>query len=218
MIASNMISGDWQQHLLRRIAQPLPGWDAQRRMAPRPGEERSRLPTDTSGVKLSAVLALLAPDATGQPTVLITLRSEGLNSHKGQLSFPGGRIESGEAPATTALRETEEEVGIARTSVQLLGPMSSLYIPPSRSVVHAHVGIATNQLALRLQPTEVAEAFWLPLDTLIDESKLKSTTRELLGHPVEVPYWDVHPATPLWGATAMMLAELLALFESAETS
>ena len=59
MITSNMISGDWQQHLLRRIAQPLPGWDAQRRMAPRPGEERSRLPTDTSGVKLSAVLALL---------------------------------------------------------------------------------------------------------------------------------------------------------------
>jgi 8-oxo-dGTP pyrophosphatase MutT (NUDIX family) len=216
MITSNMISGDWQQHLLRRIAEPLPGWDAQRRMAPRPGEERSRLPTETTGVKLSAVLALLAPDASGQPTVLLTLRSEGLNSHKGQLSFPGGRIESGEAPAATALRETEEEVGIARTSVQLLGPMSSLYIPPSRSVVHAHVGIATNQLALRLQPTEVAEAFWLPLATLIDESKLKSTTRELLGHPVEVPYWDVHPATPLWGATAMMLAELLALFESVE--
>ncbi len=204
----------WSAALRRRLSAPPPGWAAQRRMAPRPGEDRSRVPTDLTGVKQSAVLALLAPDASGDPAVLLTLRSEGLNTHKGQLSFPGGRIEAGEGTPEAALRETREEVGLDPSAITLIGALSPLYIPPSQSLVHPMVGLAAGLLPLVPEPGEVQEAFWLPLAELRDAAKLKSTMRELLGHPVEVPYWDVHP-TPLWGATAIMLAELLAALDEA---
>ena len=198
--------------LAERLAQPLPGWAAQRRMAPRPGEDRSRVPTDPGAAKQSAVLALLAPDAAGHPTVLITLRSEGLNTHKGQLSLPGGRIEPAESVTEAALRETHEEVGLPPEAIAVVGALSPLYIPPSRSVVHPVVGLLEQALPLRPAPSEVQEAFWLPLPRLADPATYRTTTRELLGQPVEVPYWDVHP-TPLWGATAIVLAELLEVLE-----
>ncbi len=203
---------DWSERLRLRLAQPLPGWSAQRRMAPRPGEERSRIPSDINGLKQSAVLALLAPTAEGAASVLITLRSEGLNTHKGQLSFPGGRIEPNEHVTDAALRETHEEVGVPPQAVRILGALSPLYIPPSRSLVHPVVGVLDQPHTLIPSPHEVQEAFWLPLAALAEPTNYRTTLRELLGQPVEVPYWQVHP-TPLWGATAIILAELLELLE-----
>jgi 8-oxo-dGTP pyrophosphatase MutT (NUDIX family) len=157
------------------------------------------------------VLALIHADGT-VPAVLLTLRSSRLAVHRGQISFPGGRMENGESPEDAALRETSEEVGIA-VPISLLGRLSPLYVPPSNSHIIPIVGAIRDVPPLTLQTNEVEEAFAVRFDELLQPGRLKSERRMRGNVMVEAPFWDVHPTAQLWGATAMMMSELLALFE-----
>lgn len=198
------------EFLQERLQRPLPGFAAHSRMLPR------RFPTDVlpsapPDARRSAVLALIHADGDA-PAVLLTLRSSRLAVHRGQISFPGGRIENGETPEEAAIRETAEEVGIT-APVALLGRLSALYVPPSNSYIIPIVGAMRDVPPVTLQAAEVEEAFAVRFEELLQPDKLKTNLRPRGDAIVEAPYWDVHTTAQLWGATAMMMSELLALFE-----
>jgi 8-oxo-dGTP pyrophosphatase MutT (NUDIX family) len=140
--------------------------------------------------------------------VLLTRRPEEMNSHAGQISFPGGRREDGETLATTALRETEEEVGLPPAGVDLLGELATLYIPPSDFEVHPYVGYHPGPATFRRNPAEVAEILEVPLTHLLEPATRREEEWNLHGWRVTVPFFQVGPHK-VWGATAMMLSEFL---------
>ena len=139
-------------------------------------------------------------------TVLLTQRSAKLRNHAGQVSFPGGSMESVDADITeTALRETHEEVGIKPQQVDVVG-----YLPPMLTVtgfaVTPIVGLVTPGFTLRLDQSEVALAFEVPLSFFMDENNQESSERDIRG--VTVPIVEFHYADQLiWGATANILVE-----------
>ena len=203
--------------LRHRLASPLPGWDAQRRMAPYPGEIRSLAMPAPELIRKAAVLIPLVEQTDQAPLVVLTVRSAKLNHHGGQISFPGGRMDGNETVVDTALREAQEEVGLPSHEVQVLGQLTELYVPPSRSHITPVVGLLKALPPMTLQPTEVDEAFTVPLNHLADPAVRRDIEREIFdGSRVSVPTWHIHPTTPLWGATAMILAELLHLWAEYE--
>lgn len=142
-------------------------------------------------------------------TVLLTQRTAHLRDHAGQISFPGGRVEEEDAsPVHTALRETEEEIGLAREHVEILG-----FLPEYRTGtgfrVTPVVGVVRPPFDLVLDPFEVAEAFEVPLDFLLDPANHKEHSlhyRGALRHYFAMPYDDYF----IWGATAGMIRSLTA--------
>jgi 8-oxo-dGTP pyrophosphatase MutT (NUDIX family) len=211
MTASNFI-----EFLTQRLLKPLPGYDGQRRMAPFV-KAIYEPPSDINTYKQSAVLALLvnaenALEAAHNLELLFTVRSSELKNHSGQISFPGGRSEANETIRETALRETCEEVGISRSQITILGDLTSMYVPVSKSMIYPVLGVHTGKLTTRINAGEVEEIFTVPLYQLLDPANMDKKPWTVLGREVEVPFWNVH-STPLWGATAMMVAEIITLFE-----
>lgn len=188
----------------RRLELELPGSQAQARMAP---SHRARLSTDRSGAREGSVMVLLFP-ADGGVSTLFTVRQPDLSDHAGQISFPGGRREPHETFEETALRECEEEVGIQRSGVAVLGPLSTLYIPPTRFVVHPFVGVISSLPDLTLQEREVSAVLRVPIRQLQDPATQESEEWTLRGERSTVPFFRVDGHV-IWGATAMITAELL---------
>ena len=200
--------------LAKRLEQPLPGHDAQLTMAPRYPARRSDLSVDERDCREAGALVLLYPH-NDEPVVVLTVRREHLPDHAGQISFPGGQREGVESLPETALREAEEEIALPPSSVQVLGPLTPLYIPPSNFCVHPFVGRATSVPHLHPTDDEVGQVLEVPLDHLLDPATRKTETRRLDGSTIDVPYYDVSGHT-VWGATAMMLAEFLTVVREAE--
>jgi 8-oxo-dGTP pyrophosphatase MutT (NUDIX family) len=140
-------------------------------------------------------------------TVLLTQRTAHLRDHAGQISFPGGRVEDDDpTPVDTALRETEEEIGLAREHVEILG-----FLPEYRTgtgfKVTPVVALVRPPFELALDPFEVAEAFEVPLAFLLDPANHKQHSlhyRGALRHFFAMPYGDYF----IWGATAGMIRSL----------
>jgi mutator protein MutT len=200
---------DFASFLAVALRRELPGWSAQQRMMPRYPDGTFRRFLPPPDARRSAVAVLVTSGE--RPSVLLTLRSSTLRHHRGQISFPGGRIEAGESPTDAALRELGEEVGIALTDVRVIGMLSSLYTPPSNSAIVPVAMVCRSQLDCRLDATEVEEAFWVELSAL-DGAAIEEEWELPYGRMI-VPLWRIHPRVPLWGATAIVLAELLALYE-----
>ncbi len=145
------------------------------------------------------------------PTVLLTQRTAHLRDHAGQIAFPGGRVEPEDAGAeAAALRETEEEVGLARDRVEIVG-----YLPEYRTStgfrVTPVVGFVTPPFALQADPFEVAEVFEVPLSFLLDPANHQRHQvhwRGALRQYYAMPYGDYF----IWGATAGMLMSLYRRF------
>jgi len=194
----------------RRLAaarfEKLPGADAQSSMAPRP--RRFWVPgVVPAGARKAAGLALLYP--RGDDTaLLLTVRGAHLANHRGQVSLPGGAVETGESVEDAALREAEEEVGLSRAAVTVRLHLTPLHIPVSAYVLHPVVATAASPPAVRPAATEVDRIVEVLLSGLADGSGLTFELREREGSSVEVPYFDLGGAK-LWGATAMVVAELL---------
>lgn len=199
-------------HLRRRLAQPLPGQAAQFRMAPRYRQDAELADVRGKPCREAAVLALLHPLADDAPALVLTVRPPDMKHHGGQIAFPGGRREADEARETTALREAEEEVGLPQDQVDLLGPLTPLYIPPSNFCVYPFVGAVEQHPDLYPADEEVAEILHVPLARLLAPTTHREEPWTLRGREVVVPYFSI-AEHKVWGATAMMLAELLALFE-----
>lgn len=151
----------------------------------------------------AAVLVALVPAASGWE-VLLTRRTDHLRDHPGQISLPGGRLEAADdGPLAAALREAEEEVGLAPALVEVLG-----YLPPHPVVtgfaVSPIVGLIRPGFELRPDPTEVAEIFGVPLDYLLRDDAFAAGEREVRGVTVPV-YSCQHGRHLIWGATAHIL-------------
>lgn len=151
--------------------------------------------------------AVLVPVILGpEPGILLTKRNAHLNKHAGQVSFPGGRMDRGETPEQTALREAEEEVGIAPRNVELLGRMAD-YATGTGFRITPVVGLLPPGLELRPSPEEVEAVFEMPLTTLLDPHAPQRRMREAQGNLREFWVWP-HPEHYIWGATAAILVHL----------
>lgn len=162
-------------------------------------------------IRKSAVLVLLTNTLTDNFNILLTLRSDNLKSHSGQISFPGGRIEQGESPIEAALRETLEEIALPKNEVQVISQMSELYVPPSNSLIFPFIG-TTNFNHFSPNFTEVQEIIEVPFSFLLESTNLTYVQRNILGEIIDVPCWDLKKKEVLWGATAMILSELIDLY------
>jgi len=134
--------------------------------------------------------------------------------HRGQISLPGGAREAGDVDfAQTALRETREELGVPEGMVELLGPLTPLYIPPSRFCVYPYVGYTNSSPTLHPDPQEVQAILEVPVEHLLDPHTRVVETHVQDGQQFEVPVYRVVEQR-VWGATAMILAEFLALLDT----
>jgi len=154
-----------------------------------------------------SVLILLYPGEEGLMLVL-TRRTDTVEHHRSQISFPGGARENGESLVATALRELEEEVGIPPDAVEVLGEMSPLRIPVSGFIVHPFVGYTPRRPEYRIDPREVAGVIEARLAHVLDPARRLEEEQEFRGRKVMVPFYDLPDVDrpPLWGATAMMLS------------
>lgn len=143
-----------------------------------------------------------------QPRLVLTVRTDNLQSHAGQVAFPGGRSEPADGDAlTTALRESEEEIGLDRTLVTPLGYLDRFETISGFCITPVVAKIAA-QARLYPAPDEVAEVFEVPLAFLLEPANLRRYTMEFRGHQRPMVEF-VHGGHRIWGATAAMLFNLL---------
>jgi len=199
--------------LEERLSNHLPGQKAQMKMAPKPvadNNRQARAMEAPENAHQSSVLVLIFPNQDNEPELILTLRSSDID-HGGQISFPGGRAAKGEHTTEPALRAAWAEIGIDQEAVTVIGQLSDLYVRHSNNVVRPVVGIIDNRPEFQINPREVEEVFAVELRSLIQKKNLTVEDWDLSKHTYRVPFWDVH-RVPLWGATAMMLNELLDLY------
>jgi 8-oxo-dGTP pyrophosphatase MutT (NUDIX family) len=202
---------DLLQHLKSQFQAPLPGWTAQEAMAP---DSRRKLNDRNNHVKANhrqgCVLILLYRKADQTHFVLIK-RPTYKGVHSGQIALPGGQLEAGESYWQAARRETFEEVGIPQKNITYLGPLTSLYIPPSNFMVYPFVGYTQPNPHFTPDAREVAAIIETPLSELFNPAHQQKKWME---HPrlgrVLVPYYNIFNHH-VWGATAMILAEFAAM-------
>lgn len=186
------------------------------------GNDPAMAPGAVAGSTEAAVLVPLIERPAGM-TVLLTQRTDHLRDHAGQISFPGGRVEAHDRDSVdTALRETEEEIGLARDRVDVVGCLDTCLTGTGFRVVPVVglIGADLNLGALELDAFEVAEAFEVPLAFVLDPANHERRTAVARGRRREfyvLPYRDRY----IWGATARMLVnlqEVLAMPETPETA
>lgn len=162
----------------------------------------------------AAVLVPLIRRAAGL-TVLLTQRTEDMPSHAGQIAFPGGRRQANDIDEiATALRETEEEVGLTRDFVQVIGPIDH-YRTGTGYEITPIVGIVTPGFTTRADPREVADVFEVPLEHFLDERNHRIDSRVWQGRErryYAMPYGERY----IWGATAGMLKNLQFVLTAAD--
>jgi 8-oxo-dGTP pyrophosphatase MutT (NUDIX family) len=196
-----------------KLAEKLPGIDSHIKMAPEHrAEELFKINPNDLNPRLSAVLIILFHE-DGKLKIVFIRRSEYVGIHSGQIAFPGGRYEESDKELkTTALREVEEEIGIKTETVDILGHLTDLYIPPSNFMVRAFVGYVNEKPVFNINEREVQEVLVLNYEHFKHPDVIK--VREFKTHNstrlTKAPYFDVEGAI-IWGATAMILTELLDL-------
>jgi 8-oxo-dGTP pyrophosphatase MutT (NUDIX family) len=177
---------------------PRPGWDPE---------------AEAPEGRPAAVLVLLHPgpdSPTGPAALILTERTETVDRHRSQISFPGGRIDPGESVEQAALRETLEEVGVAVHLPRVLGRLTPLWVPATGFTIHPVVAVLDAPPGLAPSPREVRRIFEPSLDRLLDPARVRVEPSMMKGRWVRVPFFDLDGAR-LWGASAMITAELLAL-------
>ena len=203
---------EFRDLLSGRLAGKLPGQSAQFQMAPLSRRQPDRSSVEAKSCREAAVLALFYPCSKARPKMLLTERPQAMNQHAGQIAFPGGRREEGEGLEETALRETEEEVLIERAAVDLCGALTPLFIPPSNFCVYPYVGFIDFRPDMTVRTEEVANMFGVRSADLIDKNMRAIELRTISGVEREVPHFTFNGKF-VWGATAMMIAELAAVID-----
>ena len=195
--------------LSEEIKRELPGFSAQKQMAPLGRKPPLEYLKKGAVPKKSAVLILLYPESGTIKTVLILRPENEGGNHAGQISFPGGGIhESDKDLAETALREAEEEIGVNRSTIRLIGELTSLYIPVSNYVVHPFVGVTTDIPEFKIEPMEVQGLLLIGMNDLMSDNNQKQVEKyiKLKDATMQVPCYEINGKV-IWGATAMIIAE-----------
>ncbi|WP_010227957.1 NUDIX hydrolase [Gillisia marina] len=188
----------------------LPGVEAQHKLAPLL-RIKELADTDILAKKPSkaGVMALFYPNKDEITNLVLILRKTYKGVHSNQVGFPGGRLENSDKNLKyTALRETEEEVGIPQSEVRVLKKLTKLYIPPSNFWVHPYVGVVDRTPEFIPQESEVEKILEVNLDHFMDEKNLISQELSTsYAKNIQVPAFSLNGHV-VWGATAMMLSEL----------
>ncbi len=188
----------------------LPGEEFHLKMAPieRLLELRNQAKEAKTG-KRAAVLVLFYPSKNNETHFVLILRKTYKGVHSAQVGFPGGKWEEGDADfQATALRETEEEVGISEDSIKVYKKLTEIYIPPSNFFVQPYVGTTHEKLHFVLQEEEVEAIIEVPLAEFMDDVvKINKTLSTSYAKEIEVPAFLLQNQV-VWGATAMMLNEV----------
>jgi 8-oxo-dGTP pyrophosphatase MutT (NUDIX family) len=202
--------------LRRRLQEPLPGEAAHNLMASATRSNLQLRRQPDGQTKESAVLLLFYQDED-QIKLPLILRPVYAGVHSGQIGLPGGRTEKADADFyQTALREAKEEIGINPAEVTVIGHLSDLFVFASNHMVHPVVGYMKYKPAFLLDPREVDQLIEVPLSTLLDNS-IRGITNVVVSGNIEIsaPYFGVDGHTA-WGATAMMLSELVSIINELE--
>lgn len=206
---------EFTEQLRHALGQPLPGLEAQERMMGRVKRMPGEIPANA---RPSAVLCLIFP-VEEVPHILFMKRKEDNTAHSGQVSFPGGRYEEQDANyRATALREANEEVGILSSDVDILGALTSLYIPVSNFNVYPFVGYTSERPVYNLSRDEVSYVFEVPVHTLFapeNKQQRTVTSPSVPDMAFKVKAYVPDGKTVIWGATAMILSELEVILTNA---
>ncbi|MFM9007268.1 MAG: NUDIX hydrolase [Bacteroidota bacterium] len=204
--------------LQKRLMLDLPGERARSPLSPphRPMLDDAEIAQRNPFI--ASVLVLLHPDPCDvHPALVLIERSKGGGVHSGQIALPGGKQEAGESSLETALREAQEEIGVNPHAVHVLGQLSRLYVPPSNFLVFPFVGWMMQKPELEPNPQEVSRMFSLNLGAFLQQDAVvRSRVSGANGHQFDVPAFQIDEHL-IWGATAMMLAELLEVYSDARS-
>ncbi len=190
--------------------QQLPGKRAQKTMMP---EGRELNPGNDEPARLSAVLMMVYRSGEEWKLVMIK-RAEYDGVHSGQIAFPGGKKEETDKNLLqTALRESEEEVGIHHSDVEIIGKISPLYIPVSNMCVHPYIGYLISKPVFVKQDKEVQSVLSIPLKKLLSEETRTKAIFQGANYKIEAPCYQVNDYK-IWGASAMILSEFVSVLNN----
>ena len=200
---------DFLQYVPNLIPVELPAEAAHIKMAPKErAEALKHLDIQAVNPRIAAVMMLFYPKNKKTHLVLI-VRNAYNGVHSSQIAFPGGKYETFDSSyEATALRETQEEVGILAENIEVIKEFSPMYIPPSNFLVHPFLGISQDELLFNPDAREVAGIIELPLSVFLDdEIIIDATLSTSYGSNIVVPAFSIQNHI-VWGATAMILSEL----------
>jgi 8-oxo-dGTP pyrophosphatase MutT (NUDIX family) len=204
---------DLFNEIRRSLVSPtLPGWEGQKMMSViQDAHLRVNVPANA---KKAGVLVLVGSSGSSD-ILLIRRQNHPKDKHSGQLSFPGGKFEPTDRKLLdTAIREANEEVGLTANDFELVGNLSPLYIPVSNFHVFPFVALSHKKVNFNIDLSEVAETLHLPLSAILTRTPQKTNMTLSSGFNLShVPYFPLNQHK-VWGATAMILAELSYILQS----
>ena len=197
------------------LLKPLPGLEFQAKMAPK--ERLSNYNPNPKFARKGGVLLLLYYSGTELYLALIK-RAEDGGAHSGQIAFPGGKYEKHDNSLTeTALRETEEEIGINMDKLEVLGTLTNLYIPVSNYNVFPTVGFCSSEPNFNINKAEVEKMILIPLNELFKRKNLKTEIITVREKKIKTPFYEINKQI-VWGATAMIISEFVEVTKQIFTS
>lgn len=204
------------EHVKEQLSKEKPGKSSHMKVASIDPERFSKYYEPSSDAHHAAVLLLIVPKSDNWEVIFMKRAKHKDDKHSGQISFPGGRKElSDQTLLDCALRETEEELGINKTAITILGELSPLYVFASNHMVYTYVGV-TDETTEIVPNEEVAEVLFGSIDDMVAEG-ISNTSIDTHGTTLRnVPYYNLNGHV-LWGATAMIFTEFLDVLYKTKT-
>jgi 8-oxo-dGTP pyrophosphatase MutT (NUDIX family) len=201
--------------LTKALAKHEPSLEVLLKMSPSNRANNPVVPNNKT--RKSAILILFYP-ANNQIYLPLILRPKYDGVHAGQMAFPGGRYELKDENLTrTALREAQEEIGIKASDVNVIGSLTELFIPPSNFFVLPVIGYLNYKPDFYPSSYEVDKVFEVNLSEIIDKNIIGEMELEVRSEKIKAPFYDIQDCK-VWGATAVMISELLAVIENFRTN
>jgi len=188
----------------KRMKEPLPGSSAHL-LTKVQSEIKFNFPYSSENPKKASVLILLFPESENIHFFL-TQRTLSVEHHKGQISLPGGTCEKNEQTINTALRETEEEIGVNKNEIEIIGELTPFFTPASGFIVHPFIGWCDKRPKTNIQVDEVQNLFSASLSQLLNNQIFESENWNLRGYQAKVPFYNFD-GHKVWGVTAAILSE-----------
>ena len=200
------------QKLQIRLINNLPGKDEQWRMRVTSDKSYNFDNTEEDAIQ-SAVLILLYEE-NGVICFTLTKRTQTVEHHRGQISLPGGAREADEKLSSTAIRETQEEIGIYADDVDIIGALSPLFVPVTGFIINPFVGIINANFEPQPAPEEVETVISVHVNELLNDDNELQEKRNLRGYDMNIPNFLLS-GHKVWGATAMILSEFKTVLKEA---